>query len=203
VSCIIIGIAGGSCSGKTTFSRRAREKLGEDNCSILFQDNYYIDQSDKFDEDGGSVNFDHPDALDFPLMAKHLLELKKGNIVQVPIYDFSSHTRKKETLEFQAPKIVLVDGILILSQPAIVSVLDDSYFIECDTDTRFKRRLERDVSERGRSPEGVKNQFYKQVEPMHKEFVEASKEFAHHCLSQKTYLEKADLIIDEIAQRYL
>lgn len=203
MSVIIIGIAGGSCSGKTTFSKRAKEKIGVDNCSVLFQDNYYIDQSHRFDEDGGSVNFDHPDALDFSLMAEHLQALKSGSEIQVPLYDFATHSRKKETLSFKPKKIVLVDGILILSQPKLVEIFDHSFFIECDTETRFKRRLDRDVAERGRTPEGVKAQFDKQVEPMHQEFVESSKSQATCLMTQAEYLSNADHFIDDIINQFM
>lgn len=203
MSVTIIGIAGGSCSGKTTFSRRAKEKLGLDNCSVLFQDNYYIDQSHRFDEDGGSVNFDHPNSLDFPLMAKHLSMLKKGESVEVPLYDFATHTRKPESLQFSPKKIVLVDGILLLSQKSLVEIFDTSIFIECDPEIRFQRRLDRDVAERGRTPEGVKAQFDKQVEPMHQEFVESSKTRAALVISQEEYLNNMDDYINKLAQQYL
>lgn len=194
-TCKVIGIAGGSCSGKTSFSRQIRSTLGEENCNILFQDYYYIDQSSKFDKDGGAVNFDHPSALDFDLLAKHIEQLKNGFSVDVPIYDFATHSRKPETLNFEPSKVVLLDGILILSQPSIVDLLDDSFFIECDMELRFERRLNRDVVERGRTPNGVKDQFEKQVEPMHQEFVEPSKVYANNVISQANYLSSCSEII--------
>lgn len=175
---IIIGVSGGSGSGKTTFVSRLQEQLGNDICSILGQDSYYIDQSHRFDEDGGSVNFDHPSALEFSLMGEHLQDLKKGNSVKVPIYDFATHTRSDDFIHFEPNRIVFVDGILIFSQPQVFENLDHKIFVDCPEDLRFSRRLKRDTVERGRTPEGVEAQFYKQVKPMHDEFVEPTKEKA-------------------------
>ena len=174
----IIGVAGGSGSGKTYFARELHKILGDDLSAIVYQDNYYIDQSHRFDGDGGSVNFDHPESLDFDLLAKDLGKLKKGESIDVPIYDFATHTRKKETLKYQPKKIILVDGILILDSHVVRSQLDEAVFFDTPEELRYKRRLERDVQERGRSAEGVKKQFEKQVRPMHNQFVEPSKIFA-------------------------
>ena len=179
----IIGISGGSGSGKTTFSRLLAEKLGPEDCSILAQDSYYIDQSAHFRGDGENVNFDHPSALDFPLLAIHLQALKRGEDVQVPIYDFVTHTRRVETTPFPTKKIILLDGTLILSQPPIRSQLDISLFIQTSEETRFSRRYHRDLVERGRQPEGIKKQFFRQVKPMHDEFVEPSAQFATSLIS--------------------
>ena len=174
----IIGVAGGSGSGKTYFARELQKILGDDLSAIVYQDNYYIDQSHRFDGDGGSVNFDHPESLDFDLLARDLGKLKKGESIDVPIYDFATHTRKKETLKYHPKKIILVDGILILDSHVVRAQLDEAVFFDTPEELRFKRRLERDVQERGRSAEGVKKQFEKQVRPMHDQFVEPSKIFA-------------------------
>lgn len=174
----IVGVAGGSGSGKTTFARRLSELLGPDLCAIVGQDSYYIDQSDKFDQDGGSVNFDHPDSLEFSLMAKHLRDLKANHSIEIPIYDFPTHKRLAKTLQMNPRPIILVDGILILSQPEVVKALDEAVFIDCDENLRYERRLKRDVEERGRTPLGVFRQFHKQVKPMHDQFVEPSKQSA-------------------------
>jgi uridine kinase len=175
----IVGVAGGSGSGKTYFARELQRKLGIDNCSILYQDNYYIDQSHRFDGDGGSVNFDHPDSLEFTLLAKHLSKLKKGESVEVPLYEFATHKRLEKTLPFKPSKIILVDGILILNSPEVREQLDEAIFFDTPEELRFERRLHRDVNERGRTPEGVRKQFELQVRPMHNQFVEPSKKFAH------------------------
>lgn len=174
----IVGVAGGSGSGKTYFARELQKILGDEKCSILYQDNYYLDQSHRFDGDGGAVNFDHPESLDFELLAFGLKELKKGGSIEVPLYEFATHTRKVETLTFKARPIILVDGILILDSPVVRAQLDEAIFFDTPEELRFKRRLDRDVAERGRTPEGVKKQFDLQVKPMHNQFVEPSKIFA-------------------------
>ncbi len=171
----IIGVAGGSGSGKTYFARELMKVLGDNICTIIYQDNYYIDQSHRFDSDGGTVNFDHPDSLDFDLLAHGLSELKNGKSIRVPIYEFSSHQRLKETIEFLPKKIILVDGILILDSLAVRAQLDESIYFDTPEEIRYARRLERDLKERGRTGEGVKKQFELQVRPMHNQFVEPSK----------------------------
>ena len=174
----LVGIAGGSGSGKTTFAHALAARMPEKDCALIFQDNYYIDQSARFDFDGGSVNFDHPDSLDFPLLAAHLTALKARTRIEIPIYDFSTHSRLKTTLP-QAPKrIILVDGILIFHPESVRSLFDELVFFDTPEALRFQRRIERDVQERGRTPEGVKSQFMKQVKPMHDRFVEPTRRFA-------------------------
>ena len=157
--------------------------LGEENCTILFQDNYYHDQSAKFDGDGGSVNFDHPSSLDFSLLAEGLRILKQGQPLNIPIYDFVTHSRKKETLLGLPKKVILVDGILILNSEEVRNELDEAIFFDTPEELRFERRLARDVHERGRTPEGVRKQFELQVRPMHNEFVEPSKIHANVLIS--------------------
>lgn len=180
---IVIGIAGGSGSGKTFFAEALYKKLGEKRAAVIYQDNYYIDQSHLFDQDGGAVNFDHPDSLDFDLMASQLQELKKKKPVEIPLYDFKTHKRLKTTKTQEPKKVIIIDGILILTQPHLRELFTESIFVETPEDIRFQRRLERDVIERGRTPEGVAAQFEKQVKPMHDLFVEPSKEFASHISS--------------------
>jgi len=170
----IIGVAGGSGSGKTYFARELQRILGDKVCSILYQDNYYIDQSHRFDGDGGAVNFDHPSSLDFDLLAKGLASLKSGKSIEVPKYDFSSHKRLSTTITCEPKKIILVDGILILDSKVVRAQLDEAIFFDTPEDLRYQRRLDRDVHERGRTPEGVKKQFDLQVRPMHDQFVQPS-----------------------------
>lgn len=171
-------MAGGSGSGKTYFARALAAALG-DRCSLVYQDNFYIDQSRRFDVDGGAVNFDHPDAIDFALLAEKLRGLKDGLGVEIPIYDFVTHSRRAETLRIDPRPVVVVDGILLFHSPAVRALFDDRVFFDTPEDLRFQRRLERDVKERGRTPEGVRAQFYKQVKPMHDQFVQPSRTFAH------------------------
>lgn len=175
----VIGVAGGSGSGKTYFAKELQQALGDAHCLILYQDNYYIDQSAKFDGDGGSVNFDHPDSLDFSLLASSLRVLKSGKALQIPIYDFATHSRKTETLLENPKSVIIVDGILILHSHEVRAELDEAFFFDTPEDLRFQRRLKRDVHERGRTPDGVKKQFDLQVRPMHNQFVEPSKKHAH------------------------
>jgi uridine kinase len=175
----IVGVAGGSGSGKTHFAQKLQAALGEENCSLIYQDNFYFDQSKRFDYDGGSVNFDHPDSLEFSLLADVLQKIKSGNEVQIPIYDFVTHSRKSDTLKVLPTPIVLVDGILIFHPSEVREQLDDLVFFDTPEELRFQRRLERDVKERGRKPEGVHQQFFQQVKPMHDQFVQPSRFYAH------------------------
>jgi uridine kinase len=180
---IIIGVAGGSGSGKTFFSNALHKKFGSQISTVIYQDNFYHDQSKNFDHDGGSVNFDHPESLDFDCLQTKLKKLKQNNEVEIPKYDFASHSRLSETKEIQPKKIIIVDGILILTQPELVDIFDLTIFVETPEHIRFQRRLNRDVLERGRTPEGVKVQFENQVKPMHDLFVEPSKENAQYISS--------------------
>lgn len=174
----IVAIAGGSGSGKTYLANAIFESLGPDKSFVLYQDSYYHDQSNKFDHDGGAVNFDHPDSIDFPLLCEHLRILKANQSVNIPTYDFATHKRTNKQIP-QSPKpLILVDGILILCHPELRDIFDEIIFVQAPETVRYQRRLERDVRERGRTPEGVKNQFSSQVKPMHDQFVEPSKEFA-------------------------
>lgn len=179
----ILGVAGGSGSGKTFFAETLAKKLGKENAFVLYQDNYYHDQSQKFDHDGGSVNFDHPNSLDFDLLTEHLKELKDGKTIHIPNYDFATHSRKISSNSKSPTKVVIIDGILILTQPHLREMLDASIFVETPEDIRFERRLKRDVLERGRTEEGVLAQFQKQVKPMHDLFVEPSKNHATYVSS--------------------
>lgn len=174
----IIGVAGGSGSGKTFFAQELKNALGE-HATIVYQDNFYIDQSHRFDHDGGSVNFDHPESLDLDLLAKCLNDLREGRETKIPVYDFKTHSRGKEEVTVKPTKVVIVDGILIFHPNYLREQFDEMVFFDTPESLRFERRLERDVNERGRTPEGVKAQFLNQVKPMHDQFVDPSKAFAH------------------------
>lgn len=182
-SILLIGVAGGSGSGKTTFARMLQAHLGEHFSATLAQDSYYRDMSEQFDRDGGRVNFDHPDALEFSLLVRHLKALKLGQSIDIPKYDFATHSRAFEVIYFDAKPVVILDGILILTQAEVREVLDFSFFIDAKEDVRFQRRLYRDVRERGRTPEGVRTQLMNHVKPMHDLFVEPSKRFADRVVS--------------------
>jgi uridine kinase len=192
----IIGISGGSGSGKTTFARALKRTINErtgnsETASILAQDSYYIDQSHIFRGDGENVNFDHPESLDFTLLAQHLHTLRQGNAIEVPIYDFPTHSRRSDHTPFEPRPLVIVDGTLILSQPPIRELLDWSIFIETSETLRFDRRFKRDLVERGRQPEGIRKQFERQVKPMHDLFVEPSKTQATEIVSGEAGFEES------------
>ncbi|MBP9708770.1 MAG: uridine kinase [Oligoflexales bacterium] len=181
---LIVGVAGGSCSGKTTIVKAFHRALGRERCAVLYQDNYYFDRSREFDFDGGAVNFDHPEAIEFKLIAEHLSLLKAKKKVEVPLYDFLTHGRKNEKILFEPKSIIFLDGILILNDPEVRSCLDLKIFVECDHDIRLARRIQRDAVERGRSEQGIREQFIRQVAPMHEKYVQTSAKYADHILSQ-------------------
>jgi uridine kinase len=155
-----------------------RDRLGPERCGIVYQDSFYFDQSKRFDFDGGSVNFDHPDSIDFLLLAGKLGDLKNGRAADIPVYDFKTHSRSGATVRMESKPVILVDGILIFHSDPVRALFDDLVFFDTPEELRFQRRLDRDVNERGRTPEGVRNQFFKQVKPMHDAYVEPSKKHA-------------------------
>tara|TARA_R110000824_G_scaffold4308_4_gene20694 strand:+ start:5331 stop:5957 length:627 start_codon:yes stop_codon:yes gene_type:complete len=169
-----IGISGGSCSGKSTLTQKIYEKLGPDQCVILPQDDYFFGLGDAPEGKGGP-NFDHPDAVDFDQLCKQLAQLKSGQAIDRPLYDFPTHMPKVETRRTEPRPVILIDGILILQHKPLRDLLDLGIFVECDSETRFARRLERDVRERGRTAQSVHDQFANQVGPMHDIHVEPSK----------------------------
>lgn len=188
---MIIAIAGGSGSGKTTLARAMEQELcarfGPEAAVILAQDHYYIDQSARFAGDG-SINFDHPDSLDFTLMAEHLIELRAGRTAEIPRYDFATHKRLPQRVPMPARPFILVEGTLLLSQPRLVSCFDLRLFVQTAERERFSRRLRRDVSERGRTEDGVRAQVAAHVKPMHDAFVEPSRAVADAVLSGESPL---------------
>ncbi len=195
---VIIGVAGGSGAGKTTFCIKLREALGDDICRLISQDNYYIDQSDQFTEDGGDINFDDPSALEFSLLEQHLGALYDGLSVHTPVYDFATHTRSRETRLVKPGRVILVDGTLILSKIAAISRFDIRVFIDVDERTRYDRRLLRDTRERGRTAQGVKAQWDKQVKPMHDRYVQPCAQDADCLIVDEASWRKC---LDEILQR--
>jgi uridine kinase len=175
---IVIGVAGGSGSGKTTVAQAILERVGRDRIAYLQHDSYYRDRSHVPLEERATANFDHPDALESELLAQHLELLKAGHAVAVPLYDFTAHMRKTETLPVKPRKVVLVEGILIFAEKALRELMDIKVFVDTDADLRFIRRLQRDLSERGRTVDSVIRQYTQTVRPMHLEFVEPSKRYA-------------------------
>jgi uridine kinase len=175
---LIVGVAGGSGSGKTTVVRRIIESLGPDEVTLLDHDRYYRDRNDLRLEERAALNYDHPDALETDLMVRHVQELKAGRPVEVPRYDFARHARLAETDLFAPRRAIIVEGILIFTDPALRKLMDIKVFVDTDSDTRFIRRLVRDVADRGRTMESVIEQYQDTVKPMHLEFVEPSKRYA-------------------------
>lgn len=180
---ILIAIAGGSASGKTTLARALAHNYGSEKALILSQDHYYFDQSQKVVKEGEGANFDHPSAIDFTLLREHLLGLKTGRSASVPRYDFATHSRQKEVDIYSPRRFVFVDGTLVLASEEVRDIFDIRIFVQTEESLRFQRRLNRDVRERGRTPEGVERQFINQVKPMHDIFVEPSQHHAHLVLS--------------------
>ncbi len=174
----VIGVAGGSGSGKTTVVRRIVDSLGPEQVTLLDHDRYYRDRNDLRLEERAALNFDHPDALETDLMVRHVRALKAGDAVEVPHYDFTRHARLSETTTFQPRRALIVEGILVFTDPALRDLMDIKVFVDTDSDTRFIRRLLRDVAERGRTMASVIDQYQSTVKPMHLEFVEPSKRYA-------------------------
>jgi len=174
----VIGVAGGSGSGKTTVVRRIVESLGDDQVSLLEHDRYYRDRGDLRLEERAALNYDHPDSLETDLMVEHVNALRSGLAVRVPVYDFARHARTEETITVQPRRAIIVEGILIFTDPALRRLMDVKVFVDADDDTRFIRRLQRDLSERGRTVTSVIEQYLGTVKPMHLEFVEPSKRTA-------------------------
>ena len=174
----VIGVAGGSGSGKTTVVRRIVESLGDEQVTVLDHDRYYRDRNDLRLEERAALNYDHPDSLETDLMVRHLNELRGGNPVDVPVYDFTRHARRSVTETIRPRKALIVEGILIFTDAALRTLLDVKVFVDADDDIRFIRRLKRDVAERGRTMDSVIDQYQGTVKPMHLEFVEPSKRYA-------------------------
>lgn len=174
----LIGIAGGTGSGKTTVANAIVKRVGEERIAILSHDSYYRDFVDLPKDIFERQNFDHPDSLESELLVRHLKALKQGMVVETPIYDFKVHRRAAETRRVEPRKVILVDGILIYAEPELRKLFDVKIYVDTDADIRLIRRLKRDIAERGRSVESVVTQYESTVRPMHMEFVEPSKRYA-------------------------
>jgi uridine kinase len=174
----MIGVAGGSSSGKTTISERLVALTGQNQLSRIELDSYYLDRSDQSLEERSKANYDHPDAFDWDLLNDHLAALANGASVPVPIYDYAMHNRSGETRQVDPNRIVVVDGILVLYDPALRERFDLKIFVDTAADIRLIRRLQRDVAERGRTTESVIEQYLGTVKPAHERFIEPSKRHA-------------------------
>jgi uridine kinase len=175
---IVIGVAGGSGSGKTTVVRQIVESLGPEQVIVLEHDRYYRDRNDLPLEERAALNYDHPDALETDLMVAHLHELRAGRPVELPVYDFARFARRTALEKGEPRRAIIVEGILIFTDPELRRLMDVKVFVDTDADTRFIRRLERDITDRGRTVQSVIDQYLGTVKPMHLDFVEPSKRYA-------------------------
>lgn len=175
---LVIGVAGGSGSGKTTVVREIIRNVGKQHVTVLHHDSYYRDVKHLPLEERIKINYDHPDSLETSLLIQHLHQLTGGHAVEVPCYDFTEHLRAPETERMEPRKVIIVDGLLILWDRELRSLMDIKVFVDTDADLRFIRRLSRDIHDRGRSADSVIEQYMRTVRPMHLEFVEPSKRYA-------------------------
>jgi uridine kinase len=196
---LIIGICGGTGSGKTTITSRIIEALSESNVVVLEQDNYYKDYPKLSFEERVKVNFDHPDSMDTPLLAEHVRHLRAGEPIERPTYDFARFQRANETVRVEPRAAIIIEGILIFENRALRDLMDVRIFVDTDADLRFIRRLTRDIRERGRTMEMVVDQYMTTVRPMHMEFVEPSKRYADVIIPEGGHNQVGiDLVIQKI-----
>ncbi len=195
---VIIGVAGGTGSGKTTVAMKILERVGTEHIAYIPHDAYYRDLSHLPLEERTCINFDHPDSLETELLIQHLRQLKAGQAVEIPVYDFTTHTRTAQTRRVGPALVVLVEGILVFAEPALRELFDVKLYVDTDADIRLIRRIQRDVQERGRSVESVIQQYLNTVRPMHLEFVEPSKRYADVIIPEGGYNEVA---IEMVAAR--
>lgn len=177
MKCMTIGIAGGTGSGKSTFTNRLRDAF-KDDVAVVYHDNYYRRQDEVPFEERKKVNYDHPDSLETDLMLQHLKMLKDGQAVDCPVYDYSLHNRSEKTVHIEPKKIILAEGILLLADPRIRELLDIKIYVEADADERILRRVVRDVKERGRDLDNIVEQYLTTVKPMHYLYVEPTRAMA-------------------------
>ena len=195
---LVIGIAGGSGSGKTTLMKNLVEKF-EGDVAVVSHDNYYKRHDNMTYEERSQINYDEPDAFDTPLMVQHLQQLRQGENVLCPVYDYTIHNRSEETVEIAPKRVIIVEGILIFADEALREQMDIRVFVDTDADVRLCRRIKRDVNKRGRTLESVLTQYQQTVKPMHEKFVEPSKKHAHLVVPEggKNYV-ALDMIVDRI-----
>ncbi|HBY94831.1 MAG: uridine kinase [Ardenticatenaceae bacterium] len=175
---VIVGVAGGTASGKTTVSRAILDRVGADRIAYIQHDSYYRDASHLPPEERVKINFDHPDSLETDLLIGHLHRLQAGQPIEVPVYDFTTYARTRKTKRVEPRPVILVEGILIFAEPGLRELFDVKIYVDTEADIRFIRRLERDLRERERSLDSVIQQYLTTVKPMHEEFVEPSKRHA-------------------------
>jgi len=199
---IIVGIAGGTGSGKTTFAQALQAAMGED-CVIISQDSYYVANTDLTFEERLKINYDHPDAFEDELLIEHLQMLRRGESIEVPVYNFEIYARTDRTITVHPRRIIIVEGILVLVNPELRKLFDVKVFVDTDADVRVLRRLVRDVQERGRSLESVHAQYLSTVKPMHEAFVEPSKKYADIIVPEGGFNQVALETVAALLRQYL
>lgn len=198
---LVIGIAGGSGSGKTTIAHAIKTRFGLEHVILIPQDSYYLDRSDLTIEEREKINYDHPDSFENELLYSHLSDLKRGQAVEMPTYDFTIHARSPKKIPLSPKPVVIVEGILILADPKLRSIMDMKVFVDTDPDERVLRRALRDTTMRGRTLESVERQYLATVKPMHETFIEPSKKFADIIIPEGGHNETAvDLLVTWIGQ---
>lgn len=199
MSPFVIGIAGGTCSGKTTFSQAILQQIGPEHVVYIQTDSYYVDRSSVLPQEREKINYDHPDALENPLLISHLKTLLNWRPIESPIYDFKTHTRRDEAERIEPKQVILLEGILILVDPRLRDLMDLKVFVDTDADVRVLRRLKRDIEVRGRTVQSVMEQYCSTVRPMHLEFVEPSKRYADLIIPEGGFNENGvDIIVQKI-----
>jgi len=183
---IVLGIAGGTGSGKTTLAKGIKNALGKD-AVLLCHDYYYNKNSHMPYEDRCVLNYDHPESLETDLLIKHVRELKNGCSIERPVYSFVTHTRLEETIEVKPAKVIIIEGVLLFENPELRNVMDIKVYVDTDSDIRLTRRIKRDVNERGRSLDSVLEQYVNTVKPMHEQFVEPSRKYADVIIPEGGY----------------
>jgi uridine kinase len=184
---LIIGIAGGTGSGKTTVVQQIMNELPSEEVGIISQDSYYRQTSGLSYEERSKINFDHPNAIDFELLAEHLAALKAGNAIEQPVYSFITHNRTSDTIITHPRKVMIVEGILILADAKLRDMFDIKIFVYADSDERLIRRLKRDIAERGRDMQEVLNRYQNTLKPMHEQFIEPTKAHADIIIPHDKY----------------
>ena len=200
---LVIGIAGGTGSGKTTVVRKIIENLPPGEVAVLSQDSYYKDNSHLPLEKRQEINFDHPQALEFDLLIKHIEDLKKGNSIEEPMYSYLTCTRSEETKTVQPKKVVILEGILVLTNKTLRDLFDIKVFVHADADDRLNRVIKRDIVERGRSVEKVLERYDESVKPMHLQFIEPSKRYADLILPEGGHNKVAIEVLSSIIEKNL
>lgn len=201
---LIIGIAGGTGSGKTTVVQQIMNELPQAEVGIISQDSYYKENNNLSFDERALINFDHPRAIDFNLLREHLLELKNGNTINQPVYSFVTHNRTEDTIITHPRKVMIVEGILILANPELRDMFDIKIYVHADSDERLIRRLKRDIAERGRDMTEVLNRYQHTLKPMHEQFIEPTKAFADIIIPNDKYNTVAiDVVRAVINQRIL